>query len=165
MDKLVSEEGPLRVKTGLVGRPGRNLFALVASMLVAAVWLCSGCIPLKYNTSPGAIGRVVDGSTHAPLNGAQVVVSRSTYPPDSPDKAFANAREPKVTSHEGGAFSIPPQRRWDLYCVPVDFFPRFGLLVVKCRGYQTTCVPFWSRSVADLGEIVIAPGQKDSERK
>jgi hypothetical protein len=84
-----------------------------------------------------------------------VVVSRSTYPPESAEKAFANSRSPKVISHEKGIFSVPLERRLDLYCIPVDMFPRFGMLVIKRPGYVTTCVPFWSRSIADLGEIPV----------
>jgi hypothetical protein len=110
---------------------------------------------LRFTTSPGASGRIVDASTRAPIDGAEVVVSRSTYPPESAEKAFANSRSPKVFSHEKGIFSVPPERREDLYCIPVDMFPRFGLLVIKRQGYTTTCVPFWSHSVADLGEIPV----------
>lgn len=63
-------------------------------------------------------------------------------------------------SQKGGGFSIPAERRWDLYCVPVDIFPRFGLLVIKCEGHETTCIPFWSRSVADLGDVLVRPIQR-----
>lgn len=120
---------------------------------IGCVCCLSGCIPLRFTTSPGASGRIVDASTRAPIDGAEVVVSQSTYPPESAEKAFDNSRSPKVFSHEQGVFSIPLERRVDLYCVPVDLFPRFGMLVIKHPGYVTTCVPFWSHSVADLGEI------------
>ena len=106
---------------------------------------------------------MVDATTHSPISGAEVEISRSTYPPESADKAFANAREPLVMSETGGGFSIPAERRLDLYCLPVDVFPRFGLLVVRCKGYQTTCLPFWSRSVADLGVVEMHPGQPKNE--
>jgi hypothetical protein len=123
----------------------------------AAMVFCCGCIPLRFTTSPGASGTIVDAATRAPLNGAEIVISRSTYPPESPEKAFSNGRSPKVMSHENGGFALPAERRVDLYCVPVDVFPRFGLLVIKHQGYATTCVPFWSHSVSDLGEIAIEP--------
>lgn len=132
--------------------PGLSLVGL------AVAWLCTGCIPIRFTTSPGARGKVVDVVTHSPVQGAELVVSRSTYPPDSPDKAFAYRRAPVVMSQQDGQFSIPLERRLDLYFVPVDVFPRFGLLVVRCQGYETTCVPFWSRSVAELGEIQVKPG-------
>ena len=89
-----------------------------------------------------------------------MVISRSTYPPESAEKAFANSRSPKVISHEEGIFSVPLERRVDLYCIPVDMFPRFGMLVIKRQGYETTCVPFWSHSVADLGEIPVRSAKK-----
>jgi hypothetical protein len=133
--------------------------------LLMSGWLGSGCVPLRFTTSPGASGRVVDATTHAAISGAAVLVSRSTYPPDSPDKAFSNGRSPTVMSREGGQFSVPLERRFDLYFVPVDVFPRFGLLVVKRQGYETTCVPFWSHSVADLGQIEVKPLDKQTLQK
>lgn len=135
--------------------PGRRELAL--GICLIAVSFCAACIPLKFTTSPGASGRVVDASTHSPLSGAQLAISRSTYPPDSADQAFTNSRSPIVLSQDGGGFSIPPERRLDIYCIPIDPFPRFGLLVVKCPGYETTCVPFWSRFATDLGDIQVQP--------
>jgi hypothetical protein len=160
MDELVLGEEILRRRT----RPFciLTLNARFGGLLILPILtlglLCCGCIPLKFTTSPGARGTVVDASTHSALSGAEVAISRSTYPPESADKAFENARSPVVMSQETGGFSVPPERRLDLYFVPVDAFPRFGLLVVKCRGYETTCIPFWSRSVADLGEVQIRSG-------
>jgi hypothetical protein len=60
-------------------------------------------------------------------------------------------------SSDLGQFSVPLERRLDLYFVPVDVFPRFGLLVIRHPGYETTCVPFWSHSVADVGDIKLNP--------
>ncbi len=59
-----------------------------------------------------------------------------------------------------GQFSIPAERRFDLYCVPVDIFPRFGMLVVKRDGYESTLVPFWSRSTKCVGEVLMTPVTK-----
>jgi hypothetical protein len=128
-------------------------------LLISLLGLATGCIPLRFTTSPGANGRIVDSSTRAPISGAEVVISRSIYPPPSADAAYTNSRAPIVMSREAGQFNLPLERRLDLYFLPVDAFPRFGLLVVKRQGYRTTCVPFWSRSVADLGDIplVAAP--------
>jgi hypothetical protein len=137
----------------LAGRAWTRLAARTLSLGILA--LACGCVPLKFTISPGATGRIIDARTHSPVSGAEVVISRSTYPPESPEKAFGNSRSPTVLSNQGGAFSLPVERRLDLYCVPVDVFPRFGLLVVKREGYVTTCVPFWSHSVADLGEIPV----------
>ena len=153
--------------TGCRNLMGRRTFGEVSASLRAArplvtlglllglLSLSAGCVPLKYTISPGATGRIVDAATRAPVSGAEVVISRSTYPPESPDKAFDNSRSPTVMSNDQGTFSLPVERRVDLYCVPVDVFPRFGLLVVKCKGYATTCLPFWSHSVADLGDIPV----------
>jgi len=154
MDEAELGEGQPR-KASLLVHVGKRELAL--GILLIAVSFCPACIPLKFTTSPGASGRVVDASTHAPLSGAQVAISRLTYPPDSADNAFTNSRSPIVMSQAGGAFSIPPERRLDLYFIPVDAFPRFGLLVIKCPGYETTCVPFWSRFAADLGDIQVPP--------
>jgi hypothetical protein len=156
MDVLVLWEENLRRKA-IVSCPKKLNFSF-GLLILTFGWLCAGCIPLRFTTSPGATGRVVDASTHSPLSGAEVAISRSTYPPESADKAFGNARSPVVMSQGAGSFSVPPERRLDLYFVPLDVFPRFGLLVVKCPGYETTCIPFWSRSVADLGEIQIRSG-------
>ena len=133
--------------SGLVRRT--QAYALFCILALA----CPGCVPWKFTTSPGATGSVVDARTHTPITGAELVISRSTYPPDSVEKAFQNHRAPMVMTAETGRFSVPLQRRLDLYCIPVDIFPRFGLLVVRCHGYKSACVPFWSRSVADVGEI------------
>lgn len=132
----------------------RRAVLLFLAFVVTISW---GCVPIRYTTSPGAKGRVIDAATHQPISGAEVAISRSIYPPESPDKAFANSRSPTVMSDQHGVFSLPPERRFDIYCIPVDSFPRFGLLVIKRSGIATTCVPFWSRSVAELGEILVPP--------
>lgn len=134
----------------------RAFTGLLVALFVGG-WLCSGCLPMRFTTSPGATGKIVDAGTHLPITGAEVVISHSTYPPSSPDNAFTNRRPPMVMSSSSGQFSVPLERRLDLYCVPIDIFPRFGLLVVKRQGYETTCVPFWSRAVADLGEVRMKP--------
>jgi len=138
---------------GSAANPAQRQCHLWHCSLILFAWLCSSCVPLRFTTSPGATGRIVDAATHAPITGAEVVVSRSTYPPSSADGAFTNSRPPTVMSSDAGRFNLPLERRLDLYFVPVDIFPRFGLLVVKRQGYQTVCVPFWSRSVAELGDI------------
>jgi hypothetical protein len=160
----------VKLKSGLHALCGKSEFSIaslprsngvirVLLCLAAMVFWC-GCIPLRFTTSPGASGTIVDASTRAPLDGAEVVISRSTYPPESPEKAFSNGRSPKVMSHENGGFTVPAERRVDLYCVPADVFPRFGLLVIKHQGYATTCVPFWSHSISDLGQIAIQPARE-----
>jgi len=127
--------------------------------ILLLIW-CSGCLPLRYNTSPGALGVVVDADRHSPVSGAEVVVSHLIYPPPSVDAAFTNRRPPLVTTDAKGYFSVPVERRWDFFVVPIDIFPRFGLLVVKCDGYEPMTIPFWSRSVEDLGQLAMKPVHK-----
>ncbi|HTL58001.1 MAG TPA: carboxypeptidase-like regulatory domain-containing protein [Candidatus Limnocylindrales bacterium] len=130
---------------------------LVSILLL--VW-CSGCLPWRFNTSPGASGVVVDAERHAPLSGAEVVVSQLIYPPPSAEAAFTNSRPPIVTTDAQGRFSIPAERRWDIFVIPIDAFPRFGMLVVKHEGYEAVTLPFWSRSVEDVGHVVMKPVNK-----
>jgi hypothetical protein len=65
-----------------------------------------------------------------------------------------------IITASAGHFSIPAERRFDLYVLPIDLFPRFGMLVVKRYGYESAVVPFWSKSVKDLGEVALAPVSK-----
>ena len=100
---------------------------------------------------------VVDGEHHAPLSGAEVVISQLIYPPPSIDQAFTNSRPPLVTTDAQGRFSIPAERRWDFFVIPIDVFPRFGMLVVKREGYEAVALPFWSRSIENVGQVVMKP--------
>lgn len=138
---------------------------MVAILRYLAAWLfcvliCSGCFPVRHTVSPGASGVVLDSNTRAPIPGAEVVISLSTYPPDSAQEAFTNSRPPLVKTEQGGEFLIPPERGWDFFVVPIDFFPPFALLVVQREGYQPALVPFWSRSLKPLGEVVMKPVSK-----
>jgi hypothetical protein len=130
------------------------------SVFLLVLLVCCGCLPLRFNTSPGASGVVVDAERHAPIAGAEVVVSQMIYPPPSAEEAFTNSRPPLVTTDTAGHFSIPAERRWDFFVVPIDAFPRFGLLVVRCEGYQSLTIPFWSRTVQDIGDITMQPVKK-----
>ena len=102
----------------------------------------------------------MDSESHSPIAGAEVVVSKLIYPPPSAEEAFTNSRPPMVTTDSAGHFCVPADRRWDIYAVPIDVFPRFGLLVIKREGYEAATVPFWSRSVTDVGEIAMKPVKK-----
>src|SRR5215831_17427073 len=107
----------------------------VALMLLLSA-LCSGCFPLRFTTGPGASGKVLDSQSHAPLAGAQVVISHSTYPPSSVEEAFTNRRSEVVTTDNSGQFLLPIERGWDFFVIPVDLFAPFGLVVVKKDGYE-----------------------------
>jgi hypothetical protein len=130
------------------------------AILCASALGCSGCFPVKQTVSPGASGVVLDSKTREPIPGAEAVISLAVYPPDSAGDAFTNSRPPVVITQGGGEFLIPPERGWDLFVVPIDFFAPFGLLVVRHAGYQPVLVPFWSRSVKPLGEVVMKPVDK-----
>jgi hypothetical protein len=131
--------------------------------LVGVLGVClsgSSCLPLRFNASPGASGVVLDSESRSPLAGAEVVVSKMIYPPPSADEAFTNSRPPVITTDSEGHFSIPADRRWDIFVIPIDLFPRFGLLVIKRDGYESAALPFWSRSVTDIGEVAMKPVKK-----
>lgn len=133
---------------------------LTVAGLLAAACLCSGCWPMRLTSSPGASGVILNSQTRAPVAGAQVVVSLSKYPPDSVADALEKARAPKVVSDASGLFSVPPERRWGIYILPMDIFPQFGLLVLKHDGYQPGLVPVWSRSTTNLGPVLLVPAAK-----
>jgi hypothetical protein len=140
----------------IAGRAHAQLLLLSSTLLIALL-LLPACLPLRFTTSPGALGVVVDEQTRAPIAGAEVVVSRSTYPPASVGEAITNSRPPAITTETNGTFSIPPERAWDFFVIPVDAFPHLGLLVVKHDGYDPVMVPFWSRSTKPLGEVLMKP--------
>jgi len=146
----------LTLKSGRKVTASYQAMALLLLLPMAAL-SCSGCFPLRFTTSPGASGVVLDSATRAPLMGAEVVISRAVYPPVSIEAAFTNSRLPMVLTKESGEFSIPPEKRWDIYVVPLDIFPHFAMLVVRSEGYQSTVLPFWSRSVKPVGEILLQP--------
>lgn len=123
--------------------------------MVAA--LCSGCWPWRFTTSPGVSGIVLDAETRSPVGRAETVISLSKYPPDSPKDALEHTRNPFVTTDDAGHFLIPNERRWGIYIWPVDALPEFGLLVVRHDGYQTSSIPVWSRSVTNIGPVLLKP--------
>ena len=113
---------------------------------------CSGCLKLERQvTSPGAKGVVLDARTHAPLSGAEVVVSRledywSTNPPAISD-ALTNTRPPVLTTGNDGRFRIPAEQHHQLI---VDYLiepyrARGGTLIVQRAGYQPAAIPLWGQ--------------------
>lgn len=126
--------------------------------------LCAGCVPLRFTAGPGASGTVIDSKTGAPISGAQVAISLCKYPPPSVDDALAVEREPKVTTDQSGQFSVPADRRWGIYIWPVDSLPEFGLLLVKHDGYEVAQIPIWSRSVTNVGQIILKPAKPGAPR-
>jgi len=155
---------------------------------------CSGCIPMRFLTSPGVSGMVADEQTHVPLSSAEVVVSFAHYTltnmpttdegwekiyrmPTSDreqyirahtvipslSNALAEARLPIVVTGDDGRFSIPSQKHWVLYIIPMDNFvpPPGGTLVVKKDGYEPLILSVRTRDrdsdSTNLGNIFLKP--------
>ena len=126
----------------------RSMTAGFLSMMVVGL-LCSGCLKFERQvTSPGARGVVLDAQTHAPLSGADVVVSRfhdlSTNPPAISD-ALTGTRPPVVTTGTNGRFRIPTEQHHELI---VDWLIQpyrqpGGTLIVQRIGYQPVAIPLW----------------------
>lgn len=134
-------------------------FTLQLFGLLFVSLICSGCWPMRFATSPGVTGIVKDAQSHAPVAGAEVFVSRARYRlpvvtntvtgqteivpgtqnqllPPSLQEAFTNARPPTVVTRPDGRFSIPPEKRWGIYIVPMDVFGPYGTLVIRREGYE-----------------------------
>lgn len=117
--------------------------------IMALGLLCAGCLKLERQvTSPGAKGVVLDAQTHAPLSGADVVVSRlfylSTNPPAISD-ALTNTRPPVVTTGKNGRFRIPAEQHRELivdYLIQPYHAPG-GTLIVQRAGYEPAAIPLW----------------------
>ena len=116
--------------------------------LVVLGFLCSGCLKLEHHVaSPGARGIVLDAQTHAPLGGAQVVVSSwSDFQPPTVSDALAQARPPVVTTRANGRFHISEEGHWNLvvdYLIEPLHDKAGGTLVVQRDGYQPAVVQLW----------------------
>ena len=139
----------------LAAAGGLRVTASFLSMMVLGL-LCSGCLKFERQvTSPGARGVVLDAQTHAPLSGADVVVSRlydlSINPPAISD-ALTNTRPPVVTTGKDGRFRIPTEQHHELI---VDWLiqpyrPPSGTLIVQRADYQPAVIPLggWLRPIS-----------------
>jgi len=111
--------------------------------------MCAGCLKFEHQvTSPGARGIVLDAQTHAPLSGADVVVSRlyylSTNPPAILD-VLTNTRPPVVTTGKDGRFRIPAEQHHELvvdYLIQPYRAPG-GTLIIRRAGYEPAAIPLW----------------------
>ena len=132
---------------------------------------------MRYATSPGATGTTVNSETGAPVAGAEVFISRALFSrpaitnaitgevqsvdattdhllPPSLTEAVANCRTPIVVTGADGRFSIPAERKWGVYIVPMDVFPPYGTLVVRCAGFADTIrFVYAPPTVVEVGEI------------
>jgi hypothetical protein len=118
---------------------------------IMMLWLlCSGCLKFERQvTSPGARGVVLDAQTHAPLSGADVVVSRAVpyFGTNvlTVSEALTNTRPPVVTTGKNGRFRIPTEQHHQLI---VDWLiqpyrPQGGTLIVQRVDYQPMAIPLW----------------------
>ena len=137
------------------------------------VFCCCGCFPYHFTISPSVAGRIVDDNTGAPVDGAEVIVSRASYEfsnnafdpvthqlkpgaePQPPplNEAIRCARPPVATTTADGAFAIPPQKRWGLYIIPMDLFEPRGSLVIRRQGYQDVILSVSSWRIINLGAV------------
>lgn len=60
--------------------------------------------------------------------------------PPALSNALADIRPPIVITGDDGRFSIPSQKRWGLYIMPMDVFPPQGTLIVTKDGYEPLMV-------------------------
>jgi hypothetical protein len=137
-----------------------RLFATPVSVLAVA-FTVTGCFPMRFTVRPGANGTVVDSQTHAPVAGAEVFFSRSSYtfyhfPPQPPEigPAVSNATPPFVFTDASGRFTIPPRKKWGVYIVPMDVFVAPATLVVRRDGYAPELLLVNSRSTVDLNVAI-----------
>lgn len=119
--------------------------------------------------SPGARGIVLDAQTHAPLSGAQVVISTlSDFQPPTVSDALACARPPVVTTRANGRFHIATAGHWSLV---VDYLTEplhkpGGTLVVRRDGYQPAAVQLWGDIIpltahpTNFVEVLLSPVAK-----
>ena len=146
-------------------KPIRNVLSVVILGFV-----CSGCsLRVEHNTtSPSARGVVLDAQTHAPLSGAEVVVSRlwDTELPTVSD-ALTNTRPPVVTTGKSGRFSIRPERHWDLVIYLAERFRTpGGTFVVQRAGYEPAAIQLWgdimpmSAHSTNFFEVLLSPVTK-----
>ncbi len=118
--------------------------------VVAAGLCCTGCVPLRPVTSPGASGTVMDARTHAPVGGAQVVVCRVDWnerKPRTVEERLTNARPPRVITKANGKFLIRDEHQLVMYFPVEKLLPSLGELVITREGYE----PARLRLIADPG--------------
>jgi hypothetical protein len=132
-------------------------------ILGAFCLLCSGCFPVRWQTSPGLCGVVVNAQTHAPVAGAQAVIAPIYHSDPSADEIITNKQALIVATDASGHFSSPPQIRWRLFVVgfmghPV---PPHAALIVRSDGYEPVVRSVWSwQTTTNLGDILLCPATK-----
>jgi hypothetical protein len=146
-------------------------------LLILCCVFSVSCWPMRFVTSPGAKGVVVDSRSHRPIKNIEVFVSRAgfeprrvknpktgrvepvfadydTFVPPSLNKAIEGMRSPKVVTATNGQFFIPPETVWGIYIVPMDLFPATGSLLLRRGGQAEISRQLISNSsVIDVGEV------------
>jgi hypothetical protein len=134
----------------------KNRFICILAVLT--VGLCStGCIPvpIRFTSSPGAAGLVVDSQTHEPIAGARVIFSKKpvvgehryagdAFTVSDVSSFLTNTRPPLVLTGKQGRFEVPATHRWFIYWIPEVEETVWLLqetLVVQHPGYQPALVP------------------------
>jgi hypothetical protein len=124
---------------------------------------------MRHTTSPGAMGLIVDAKTHAPVAGAEVMVSRAHFTgygtidqlvPPTLNEVLTSARAPLSISGTDGRFSIPPEQRWMIYVIPMDVFNPSGSLLIRRSGYEPLILFLPSWLTEHYGEIRLIPATK-----
>ena len=155
-----------------------NITAIKSLILVFFCFLSASCWPMRFVTSPGAKGVVVDSRDHRPLQNVEVFVSRvgfdppetknpftgrlepvygpyDTFQPPSLEKALTSVRSPTVITGPDGHFFIPREARWGIYIVPMELFPVAGSLLLRQNGkVEITKHLVSNSSEIDVGQVV-----------
>lgn len=150
---------------------------LKSLLLILCCTLSASCWPMRFVTSPGAKGVVVDGRSHRPMPNVEVFVSRigfrpcevknpatgrlepvyggyDTFVPPSVNSALDGARAPTTVTDVNGQFIISPETIWGIYIVPMDIFPATGSLLLRRDGRTQIVKHLVSNSsVNDVGEV------------
>jgi hypothetical protein len=92
-------------------------------MLPTVALLGGGCFVYRYTTTPPASGRVINGSTQAPVIGARV--------------GFRNHDRKATETRPDGGFHLGSDHVWAFSpLIPFEFTPCGGILFVEAPGYS-----------------------------
>jgi hypothetical protein len=101
-------------------------FMRIAVLFCVVPIFCAGCFPFHYCEQPGIRGTVVDQQSGLPLTNALVdlaVIYGFRDETNSVDVWKTNSIA-RTNVNFSGSFEIPPVRKWGIYIIPMDVFPR-----------------------------------------
>ena len=131
-----------------------------AVLLLLTAPLLTGCY--KYTQAPGAVGKVVDANTGAPMRGASVtrpsVSGGLAGTPGVPSEGLPAAT---VTTDRSGRFNLPPSVHTQIAFMYLHNPPSIsGFFLVTAPGYATNQVEGIATSHglwrADLGQVLLS---------